>query len=90
VIPGFIGTDLIWAAVFCFLFAKVGGALGGGAGGGVKLGILVALLGQALGNFYLFFSSTYMTLGDVITDSIYALVAYAIQGAVAGLIYRRS
>jgi hypothetical protein len=88
VIPGFIGTDLVWAAVFCFLFAKVGGALGGGVGGGVKLGILVAILSQVLGNFYIFFSVTYFTPGNIVTDCVYALIAHAIQGAVAGLIYK--
>ena len=88
VIPGFVGTDLIWAAVFCFLFAKVGPALGSGVGAGVKLGFLAAILGQVLGNFYIYYSVTYMTPGIVITDSAYALVCHCIQGAVAALVYK--
>ncbi len=88
VIPGFIGTDLIWAAVFCFLFAKVGRSLSTGVSGGATLGVIVALLGQVLGNFYLFFSTTYMTGMDVAMDSAYALVSHAIQGAVAALVYK--
>ena len=90
VIPGLVGTDLVWAAIFCFFFAKVGRSLGTGIGAGVTLGIFVALLGQALGNLYYFFTTTYMTAGDVVIDGIYAVVAYAIQGAVAALVYKQT
>ena len=88
VIPGFVTTDLIWAAVFCFLFAKVGRSLGIGVSAGVTLGVIVAILGQVLGNLYLFFSTTYMTSTNVMMDSVYALVSHAIQGAVAALVYK--
>jgi len=88
VIPGFIGLDFVWAVVFCVLFAMVGMALGGGVGGGVKLGMFVAFLGQVMGNFYMFFGSTFLPIGDAIIDSVYALVSYSIQGAVAGLVYK--
>jgi hypothetical protein len=90
VIPGLVGTDLVWAAIFCFLFVKVGRSLGTGIGAGVTLGIFVALLGQALGNLYYFFTTTYMTPTDVVVDGIYALIAYAIQGAVAPLVYKQT
>jgi hypothetical protein len=88
VIPGFIGTDLIWSVIFSLLYALVGRALGSGIGAGVKLGIFVALLGQALGNLYMYFGTTYMSVGDVAGDSIYAVAAYAIQGAVAAAVYK--
>ncbi len=88
VIPAYIATDLIFALVFVFLFAKVGSAVGGGAKAGVTLGVLVAILSPVIGSLYQYFSVTYLTAGLLITESVFQLVAHAIEGAVAGLIYK--
>ena len=89
VIPGFIATDLIFAVVFAFLFVKVGAALGGGLKAGVILGVLVAILSPVIGNLYHYFSVTYMSADLATTDPIFQVIAHAIEGAVAGLVYKR-
>lgn len=88
VIPAYIVADLIFAFVFAFLFVKVAGALGGGIKAGIKLGVLVAILSPVLGNIYIHYSVTYMPAGLAVTDSVFQVIAHAIEGAVAGLIYR--
>jgi hypothetical protein len=94
VIPAYIVTDLIFALGFTFLFVKVGAALGGPAlGGGIKagvtLGVTVALLSPVIGNLYHYYSVTYLPAGLALTDSIFQVIAHAIEGGVAGLIYGR-
>jgi len=96
VIPAYIVTDLIFALVFTFLFVKVGAALGGPAWGGgisgikagVTLGVIVAILSPVLGNLYQYYSVSYLPAGLAFTDSIFHLIAHAIEGGVAGLIYK--
>jgi hypothetical protein len=88
VVPGFIATDLVFAFVAAYLFVKVGGALGGGVKAGVVLGIFAALLGPVVGNFYIHFSVTYFPLDAAIKDGVFQLLSYAIQGAVAGAVYK--
>jgi hypothetical protein len=88
VVPGFILTDLIFAFVFTYLFVKVGAALGGGRMAGVKLGLLVAVLSPVIGNLYQYFSVTYLSVGLMAAESVFQMVAHAIEGAVAGAIYK--
>jgi hypothetical protein len=93
VIPAYIVTDLIFALVFTFLFVKVGAALGGPVvGGGVKagitLGVIVAILSPVIGNLYQYYSVTYLPAGLAYMDSIFQLIAHAIEGGVAGLAYK--
>jgi hypothetical protein len=88
VVPGFIVTDLIFALVFTCLFVKVGVALGGGRMAGVKLGLLVAVLSPVIGNLYQYFSVTYLSVGLMAAESAFQIIAHAIEGAVAGAIYK--
>lgn len=88
VVPGFILTDLIFAFVFTYLFVKVGVALGGGRMAGVKLGLLVAVLSPVIGNLYQYFSVTYLSVGLMVAESVFQIIAHAIEGAVAGAIYK--
>jgi hypothetical protein len=88
VVPAYMVADLIFALVFACLFTKVGAAMGGGWKGGVKLGVAVAILSPIIGLIYQFYSVTYMPGNLSITDGVFQLVAHAIQGVVAGLIYK--
>ena len=88
VVPGFILTDLIFALAFTYLFVKVGAALGGGRMAGVKLGLLVAVLSPVIGSFYQYFSVTYMSVGLITAESVFQIIAHAIEGAVAGATYK--
>lgn len=88
VIPAYIVTDLLFALAFAFLFAKVGTALGGGVGAGVKLGIVVAILSPVIGTLYQYYSFTFMPAGMAVTDSVFQIIAHAVEGAVAGLVYK--
>ena len=88
VVPGLILTDLVFALVFTYLFAEVGAALGGGPMAGVKLGLLVAVLSPVIGNLYQHFSVTYLSVGLIAAESVFQMVAHAIEGAVAGAIYK--
>jgi len=88
VVPGFILTDLIFAFVFTYLFVKVGAALGGGRMAGVKLGLLVAVLSPVIGGLYQYFGVTYMSVGLMAAESVFQIIAHAIEGAVAGAIYK--
>ena len=88
IIPAYIVTDLIFALVFVFLFAKVGGALGGGAKAGVTLGVIIAILSPVIGNLYEYYGVTYLPAGLAVTVSIFQVIAHAVEGAVAGLIYK--
>jgi hypothetical protein len=88
VVPGFILTDLIFALVFTYLFVKVGAALGGGRMAGAKLGLLVAVLSPVIGSLYQYFSVTYMSVGLFTAESVFQIIAHAIEGAVAGAMYK--
>ncbi len=88
VVPAYLVADLITAILFAYLFAKAGGAFGGGVKGGVVLGILVAILCPILGGVYYFFSVTFYPSSMLMTESVYQLVAHAVQGAVAGAVYK--
>ncbi len=88
VVPGFILTDLIFALAFTYLFVKVGAALGGGRMAGVKLGLLVAVLSPVIGGLYQYFGVTYMSVGLMAAESVFQMIAHAIEGAVAGAMYK--
>ena len=88
VVPGFILTDLVFAIAFTYLFVKVGAALGGGRMAGVKLGLLVAVLSPVIGSLYQHFSVTYLSVGLMVEESVFQLIAHAIEGAVAGAMYK--
>ncbi len=88
VIPAYIVTDLIFALAFALLFAKVGGALGSGVKAGVILGLFVAVLSPVVGNLYHYYTVTYIPVGLAVTESTFQVIAHAIEGAVAGLIYK--
>jgi len=87
-VPGFILTDLVFAFLFTYLFVKVGAALGGGRMAGVKLGLLVAVLSPVIGGLYQYFSVTYLSVGLIAAESVFQIIAHAIEGAVAGVIYK--
>jgi hypothetical protein len=89
-IAGYVVTDLIFALAFAFLFAKVGSALGGGMKAGVALGIIVAILSPGLGALYNFFSFTFASVSLTSMEVIFQIIAHAIEGAVAGAIYKNS
>ena len=88
VIPAYIVLDLISAVLIVYLVVKAGAAFGGGIKGGVILGILVALLGPVIGGHYNFFSVTYYPANLLAIESIYQIVAHAIQGALAAALYK--
>ena len=90
VIPAYIMIDLLFALVFVALFAKVGSACGGGAKAGAKLGVIVAMLSPVLGILYQYYSFTFIQPGLAATEAIFQLVATAVQGVVAGLMYKTS
>jgi len=55
---------------------------------GVKLGLLVAVLSPVIGGLYQYFSVTYMWIGLTMAESVFQIIAHAIEGAVAGAIYK--
>jgi len=87
VIPAYIVTDLIFALAFAFLFAKVGAALGGGVKGGVILGVIIAILSPVIGTLYEYYDVTYLPGSVEVASAIFQVIAHAIEGPVAGLIY---
>ena len=84
VIPAFVIADLLFAAIFVVLLAKVGGSLGGGVRAGIMLGAFLAVLGPAIGAIYEYYSLTYIPAQLEIIDAIYMVVNGAVAGAVAG------
>jgi hypothetical protein len=88
VVPAYILTDLLFALAFTYLFVKAGTAFGGGAMAGIKLGLLVAILSPVIGSLYQYFSVTYMPIGLTSAESVFQLIAHAIEGGVAGAIYK--
>jgi hypothetical protein len=87
VIPAYIVTDLIFALAFAFLFVKAGGALGRGVKGGVILGVIVAVLSPVISTLYEYYGVTYLPGSVELASAIFQVIAHAIEGAVAGLIY---
>ena len=88
VIPAYIVTDLIFALAFVFLFVKASAALGGGVKAGVILGLMVAVLSPIIYGLYEYFGVTYLPAALEVAIAIFQLIAHAVEGAVAGLIYK--
>ena len=88
VVPAYILTDLIFALAFTYLFVKVGPALGAGVQGGTKLGILVAILSPVIGGLYHYYSVTFLPLSLMLSESVFQIIAHAVEGAVAGATYK--
>jgi hypothetical protein len=88
VIAGFGVLDLLTAILLTYLIVKAGSAFGGGLKGGVTIAILVAILSPILGGLYYFFSVTWYPVDLLTIESVYQLVAHAIQGAIAAAIYK--
>ncbi len=55
---------------------------------GLILTDLVAVLSPVIGNLYQHFSVTYLSVGLMTAESVFQLIAHAIEGAVAGAMYR--
>jgi len=89
VIPAYIFTDLIFSVAFAFLFVKVGAALGGGMKAGIFLGVIVSILSPVVGMLYQYYSFTWLPANLAVTDVLFQVIAHAIEGAVAGLIYKK-
>jgi hypothetical protein len=88
VVPAFIAIDLLAALLLTYLVVKAAAAFGGGIKGGATVGVFLALLGPILFGLYYFFSVTFYTSNFFAIESIYQLVSYAIQGALAAAIYK--
>ena len=88
VIPAFITIDLIVALLLVYVIVKAASCFGGGMKGAVTIAILLAILGPIIYNLYFHFSTTFYTLNFFGIETVYQLVAHAIQGAVAAAIYK--
>jgi ABC transporter family protein len=88
VIPAFIVLDLVTAVLLTYLVVKAGSVFEGGLKGGAILGILIAILSPVIYGLYWFFSSTYYPADLLCIESVYQLVAHAIQGVIAAAIYK--
>lgn len=88
VVPAFIAIDLLVALLLVYLIVKAASCFGGGMKGAVTIAILVAIIGPIVFSMYYYFSTTYYTLNFFCIESIYQLVAHAIQGAIAAAIYK--
>jgi hypothetical protein len=88
VIPAFIAIDLLVALLLVYVIVKAGSCFGGGMKGAVTIAILIAILGPIVFSLYYYFSTTYYSLNFFAIESVYQLVAHAIQGAIAAAIYK--
>lgn len=88
-IAGFIVTDLLFAVVLVYLWVKAGAAFGTGAKGGAIGGLWIGVLVGVVGGLYQFFSYAFIAPADYAMDAVYQVVSLAIQGAVAGVLYKR-
>ena len=88
VVPAYILTDLLFALVFVWLWTRVGSAFAAGAKGGAGYGVVIGLLAAVIPSIYHFYSVTYITYPTWVTEIVYQLVAHAILGVVAALVYR--
>jgi len=54
----------------------------------VKIGPFVSVLSPVIGGLYQYFSVTYISIGLTMAESGFQIIAHAIEGAVAGAIYK--
>lgn len=88
VVPAYILTDLLFALVFVWLWARVGSAFSTGATGGAGYGVVIGLLAAVIPSVYHFYSVTYISYPTWVTEIVFQLVAHAILGVVVALVYR--
>jgi len=79
---------LIFALAFAYLFVKVGAALGGGRMAGGNSASWSPFCRRSLEAFYQYFSVTYNSVGLITAESVFQIIAHAIEGAVAGATYK--
>jgi hypothetical protein len=88
VVPAFIAIDLFVALLLVYLIVKASSCFGGGMKGAVTIAIFIAILGPIVFSMYYYFSTTYYTVNFFCIETVYQLVAHAIQGAIAAAIYK--
>jgi len=88
VIPAYVATDLVAAFLITYLVVKAAAAFGGGMKGASTLAVLLALLGPVLFGAYYYFSVTFYTPRFFAIETVFQIVSYALQGAVAAAIYK--
>jgi hypothetical protein len=88
VIPAYVATDLVAAFLITYLIVRAAAAFGGGTKGAATLAVLLALVGPVLFSVYYFWSVTFYTPRFFVIETIFQLVSYAIQGAIAAAIYK--
>ena len=88
VIPGYVGTDLLFALILTYLIARASGVFGGGVKGGSTIGLIVGLLMGVVGDLYMFWGVTYIAPGPMVQDMIYQTLSLVLQGALAGKLLR--
>jgi hypothetical protein len=86
VVPAYIVADLLFAAVFVWLWTKVGSTFGGGAQGGALYGFSIWLLAEAITSIYYFYSFTYMTHAMWLSSVAVQLVVFLLMGVVAAAV----
>jgi hypothetical protein len=90
VVPAYIVADLLFAAVFVWVWTKAGAAFGSGAKGGAMYGFAVSLLAMVIPSIYYYYSVTYMSTTMWGTEVVYNIVAHVVIGIVAAMVYRGS
>lgn len=88
VIPAYIVADLLFAAVFVWLWVKVGSTFGADAKGGALYGLVVGLLASVIPSIYLVYSVTYVSTSLWATEIVAMLVLHVLIGIVAALVYK--
>jgi hypothetical protein len=88
VVPAFVAIDLLVALLLVYLIVKAASCFGGGMKGAVTIAIFIAILGPIVFSMYYYFSTTYYTVNFFCIESVYQLVAHAVQGAIAAAIYK--
>lgn len=88
VVPAYIVADLLFAAAFVWLWTKVAGVFGADAKGGATYGVIIGLLAAVIPSIYHHYSVTFVTTTLWATEIVYSLVAHAVIGVVAALVYK--
>jgi hypothetical protein len=88
VVPAYILADLLFAAVFVWLWAKVAPTFAAGAAGGATYGVVMWLVAEVITGIYLFYSFTFMTPGMWASSLAVQLVVYLLMGVVAAALIK--